>query len=198
MKKKPLSAAELLAKLNSDAEFVATREKEETERQARAAEWRRAETPLVEDLRSAGLSVGSAWDLVNTQDQYTHALHILVDHLQRPYPSRVREGIARALALPQSIAVWGVLVRSYCDEDEKDAKEGLAVAISVAADDTVIEEVVELVRNRRHGSSRVLLLSALERSTDPRAVVALTDLRTDPDLSKEIKNILRRLEQCER
>ncbi len=197
-KKKPMTAAELMAELNNDLEFVAQREQEEVERQARAAGWTRAEAPLVEELRAEGFNVDSAWDLVNTSEPYPKALPILAEHLQRPYPARVREGIARALAVPPAKFAWDLLVRLYRGEREKDAKHGLAVAISVVADDEVIDELVDLVRDQRHGESRVLLLSALERSSDPRARATLVDLETDPDLKKEIQVILRRLKQRRR
>jgi len=194
-KKKSVSAAELMARLNSDPEFVAKRAQDEAARQARAAEWRRAETPLVEELRAAGFAVDSAWDLVNTSAPYPDALSILVDHLQRSYPSRVREGIARALAVPQSKFAWDVLTRLYRDEEERDAKDGLAVAISAIADDEVIDDVLELVRDEQYGPSRILLLSALERSSEPRARAALVSLGNDPQLREEIQVILRRLKR---
>ena len=197
-KKKPLTAAELMGRLNSDPEFVAKRAQQEAERQARAADWRRAETPLVEELRTAGFAVDSAWDFVNTSVPYPEALPILVDHLQRPYPGRVREGIARALAVPQSKFAWNVLTRLYRDEGERDVKDGLAVAISVVADDEVLDEVLALVRDERHGPSRILLLGALERSEDPRARAALMELGTDPEMKKEVQAILRRLKKRRR
>lgn len=178
--------------------MVERHRQQEAERQARAAEWRRAETPLVEELRAAGFAVDSAWDLVNTSAPYPDALPILVDHLQRSYPSRVREGIARALAVSQAKFAWDVLTRLYRDEDERDAKDGLAVAISVVADDKVIDEVLALVRDARHGPSRILLLRALERSRDPRAGAALMELGTDPELNREIQVILRRIKKRKR
>jgi hypothetical protein len=197
-KKNAVSAMDLMAKLNADPDFVAKREGGEAKRQARAAEWTRAEAPLVDELNAAGFSIGSAWDLVNMSESYSDALPILVDHLERPYPSRVREGIARALAVPQSKFAWDKLTRLYRDERDNDAKDGLAVAISVAADETVIEDVIALARDTKHGSSRVLLLSALERFEDPGAKAALMELGTDPELEREIQVILRRLERGRR
>lgn len=192
-KKKPITAAELMAQLNADKDFVAKRALEEEERQKRAAEWHEAEKPLVEELRKAGFEVGSAWDLVNTAVPYEKALPILLNHLQEAYPDRVREGIARALAVPQAKFGWSVLIDLYRNEKGRDAKDGLAVAIAAISDDELIEDVVSLARDARHGPSRVLLLRALRRSADPRARGALKELRTDPELKKEIEVILRRL-----
>jgi hypothetical protein len=198
MMKKKITAAELMAKLNADPEFVAKRARQEEERLKREAEYRRAEAPLVEELRAAGLQVQSAWDLVNTPGSYLEALPILLAHLPRPYPAPVREGIARALAVREASCGWAVLTRLYRDEIEVRAKDGLAVAIAAAANDELIGDVIALARDKPQGPSRVLLLGALERSTDPRARAALMELGTDPDLTKEIQVILRRLKRAKR
>lgn len=199
MTKKKITAAELMAKLNADPEFVAKRAREEEERLKREAEYRRAEAPLVDELRAAGFQVQSAWDLVNTPGSYPKAVPILLAHLPRPYPAAVREGIARALAVPDTKAPgWNALIRLYIDEREDRVRSGLAAAIAAASDDEVIGDVIALARDARHGSSRLLLLSALERSADPRARAALMDLGTDPDLTKEIQVILRRLKRAKR
>ena len=67
MKKKneTLTTEEFMAQLDADPAWVAARAKEEEARQKRAAEWRRAEAPLVEELRSVGVAVESAWNLIN-------------------------------------------------------------------------------------------------------------------------------------
>lgn len=198
MTKKKITAAELMAKLNADPEFVAKRAREEEERLKREAEYRRAEAPLVDELRAAGYQVQSAWDLVNTPGSYPNAVPILLAHLSRPYPAAVREGIARALAVRDASCGWEVLTRLYRDEHQVRAKDGLAVAIAAAANDELIGDVIALARDTSQGPSRLLLLGALERSADPRARAALLDLGTDPDLTKEIQVILKRLKRTKR
>jgi hypothetical protein len=198
MTSKRITAGELAARLNADPAFVARRAREEEERERRAAEWRRAEAPLVEELRDAGYPVESAWDLVNTPGSYPRAVTILLAHLARPYPAAVREGIARALAVPEAKVGWNILTQLYREEEDARAKDGLAVAIAGAAGDDAIGDVIALASQPQHGPSRVLLLLALQRSNDPRARAALIALRTDPDLKKEIEVILRRLDRSKR
>ncbi len=187
-----MTAAELMARLNADPRFVAERAARDAEFQRLEAALEQAETPLVEELRFAGFAVNSVWDLVNTAAPYVGALPILFAHLQRPYPVPIREGIARALAVPEARSGWELLTRLFREERDRRAKDGLAVAIAEAADDTVVEDVIHLARDTGHGTSRVLLLSALARSRDPRAKVALSELATDPDLNREIRAIRRR------
>jgi len=198
MAKKRVTAKELMDRLEADPEWVARRKRKEHERQRREVEYRRAEAPLVDELRSAGYDVESAWDLVNTPGTYPPAIPILLAHLPRPYPGPVREGIARALAVPEAKVGRSVLTRMYRDEQDRHAKSGLAVAIAGAADDEVIDDVIALARDAHIGGSRLLLLGALERSASRRARAALKELGTDPDLMKEIPVILRRLERKKR
>ena len=175
--------------------MIELKRQQEEERQKRAAEWRRAETPLREELRAAGIIVESVWDLVNTNVPYPSALPILLEHLHRPYPAAVREGIARALAVPEASFAWDVLTQLYRNEQEVRAKDGLAVAISAVANDEVIGDLIALIRDTRQGPSRLLLLRALERSSDPKAYKTLVELAPDPNLSKEVQVILRRIKR---
>jgi len=191
--KKRTTAAELMAELNANPVFVAARRSEQEERDRREAEWQRAENPLVEDLRAAGFNVNSAWDLVNTSTPYPAALPILLGHLPRDYPDAVREGIARALATPVARFGWGTFVEMFRRETSKRARSGLAVAIAATADDTVLEELIALASDRAYGPSRLLLLRALERSRDARARTALEGLASDPELTKEVAVILKRV-----
>lgn len=188
-----------MAKLNADPAFVARRDRAEADRLKREAEYRRAEAPLVADLRDVGCDVVSVWDLVNSNAPYPNAIPILLNHLNRSYPVPVREGIARALAVPASKAYgWQLLVNSYLQEHESRVKEGLAAAIAATATGDVIHEVIALVRDVSHGSSRVLLLRALENSSDTRARQALLELNSDQELANEIEAIRRRLRHANR
>lgn len=113
-----MTAAELMAlkaeRLRTDPVYRAQTEAVEAERQARVTELRRAEQPIVEDLRNVGVEVSSVWDLVNTADPYPRALPILLRHLQRGgYPDRVIESLGRALAVRPSASVWNTLRQLY-------------------------------------------------------------------------------------
>lgn len=186
-----MTAAEAREILESDPDWVAARERDDRELQRKEAEWRQAEAPLIEQLREAGFEVDSAWDLVNTSTPYPEALPILLKHLERPYPDRVREGIARALAVRDAKFGWEALTDLYSQEEAgTDAKDGLAVAIAAASDDEVIDDVISLARDPVHGESRILLLRRLARSKAPQARAALKEFAEDPTLTKEARRLL--------
>src|SRR5260221_251446 len=140
MTSKPKTAAELLAELSANPAFLAQQQARECERLELERVLREAERPLVHALSEVGVVVNSVWDLVNTAAPYPQAVPILLDHLQCPYPDAVREGIARALAVPEAVDGWEFLTSMYRSEPVQRIKHGLAVAIAAAATDGVLED----------------------------------------------------------
>lgn len=173
------------------------------ERKRQLTKWyarlRVEEKPILADLAAIGLKVNSVWDLVNTSDPYPEAIPILLKHLTQDYSDRIKEGIARALAVPDAKDAWSLLVAEYRKAPEGveypvgvengirlGAKSGLAVALSATATDGVIEQLASLAKDRSNGDSRLLLLSALRKSKTAAAKEALAELANDPALQKEI------------
>ena len=95
--------------------------------------------------------------------------------------------------MPEAAFGFVALQRMYREESEERVKSGLAAAIAATVNDETIDTVIALAKDASHGSSRLLLLSALARSIDPRARAALVELGTDPDLHREVSVVLRRL-----
>jgi hypothetical protein len=196
--KQKVTAAEFMAELNADPEYVARRKALDEAVQRRHEENVRAEAPLVAALRAAEVPVNSAWDLVNTRNIYAKSLPILLEHLQRPYPDAVRDGIARALAVPEARFAWPILVKLYRQESEKRTKAGLAIALSNVADDSVMDELIALAKEPQHGVGRVLLLDALRRWRLPEARKVLEEFATDPQIQKGVRQVLAQLKRAER
>lgn len=191
MKKKshPMTAAEAMAKRSKDPSFIARQQEQERIRLERETQSRAVQKPLLEELKKVGINIESVWDLVNTSSQYDDAIPILFCHLQKPYPDKEKEGIARALGVPKAIVGWNILVtefRNATETSSRSTKMGLAAAIGAIATDAVIGDVIDLVQNKNHGENRILLLKALRRSKKPEAASALNNLASDPDLAKEI------------
>ena len=92
-----MTLAEHHARLKAEGkwdEYIARKKERDDAIRHQSEENSKAEIPLVEDLRGAGAQISSVWDLVNTKKPYPQLLPILFAHLDRPYPERIREGIA--------------------------------------------------------------------------------------------------------
>jgi len=188
------------ALLKKEGRYEAIKEvqrRREEERQQKVAEWRRAEVPVVEALRAAGLDVRSVWDLVNTKNRYSAAVPVLLEHVMKPYPERVREGIARALAVPEARSGWPILLEAFrreADTTTVGVKWALSLALGATGTDEMLDDVFALLRDKSLGENRVPLLQILCRSHDPRSVRMLNELKDDKSIGRDAKLALRNLQ----
>jgi hypothetical protein len=188
------TAAELMAELEADPTFVARRCEDEQVHRAREAALRQEEAPLIEDLAKAGIHVQTVLHLVSEGSSSPKALPLLLEHLQRPYPERVRESIARALAMPEAVGAWPQLVHLFetkADPTTTGVKWALGCTLASLATADGIVDLIRLVQDRRHGGNRIALVDGLARSSDARARSALLEAGTDPELEREVRKALR-------
>ena len=104
------TAFEFNEALKADAEYMRIQRERESERKARMKILNDEEKPLVDELKSAGHDVESAWDFVNTNENYYDVLPVLIKHLQLPYLDRNKEGIVRSLIMKEFRGVAGPYV----------------------------------------------------------------------------------------
>lgn len=186
-----ITAAELTEQLANDQEYQEAEAAREAERQAKAAEWRVAERPIVDDLLAAGVEVDSVWDLVNTAEPYPDALPVLMEHLERGgYPDRVTEGIARSLAVKPANEYWERLRQLYLRAEGPDASEGLAVALAAAAKPDNLDDLIALLTAdppmaQVRGDTRIHFIRPILRVGGSRGREAVEGLRNDPVFGTE-------------
>jgi len=167
--RRAIAAAELMEELRRDPAWVARDEAKERERQKRVEASLAEQKPMLNDLSSVGINVRSISDLVNTSQRYPAAIPVLMKHLLLPYKFWTRNFIARALTVREA---EGIACRVLLDEfkktnssspDESEFKWALANALSVTADESVLDELIELAADRRHGGARDGIVRALAR-----------------------------------
>ncbi len=177
-------------------------QRKERERAERLIRIQAEQMPIVRDLAEVGIEVRSLSDLIMRSAPYSAAIPVLLRHLVLPYSDVTRETIARSLAVPEPDVrkAWPTLVEEYRKAStgmgrrapgdptlrSLHAKDGLAAALSVAATDVTIDELVALAKDPSLGESRLLLLRGIRRSRNPAAKRAIEELASDPALAKEI------------
>jgi hypothetical protein len=192
-----ITAAELIAlkaeRLHTDPAYRAETEAVEAERHERVQELRRAEQPIVGDLRAAGVAVQSVWDLINTAEPYPDALPILLNHLQRGgYPDRVMESLGRALAVKPAAPAWETFRELYLKAEGPGEKEGLAVALAASATADHLDALIDLLNETSRGSTRIHFLRPIKRIGGQRGLQVLQSLEDDPFYGKEARALLKR------
>lgn len=178
-----------MAELASDPKYVAAREREERERDEREALLRRAEEPILSDLRRVGVDVSTTWELIGSDSRRPGAAAVLLRHLPHPYPPAVRLTIGRALVTQATEKHWSDLLRAYREEQDAEVRDPLADALAARGRGRSAE-LIELASDPANGRSRELLLERLASSSEGRA--ALNALAADPEVGDYAARLLRR------
>lgn len=186
-----MSAEEHAKQLECDPEYLRRRAEQEKVLAERKADLSKAASPILADLASVGIMTDDVWKIRTEDKENAKAIPILLDHLQRSYPSIIRAGIAQRLAVRATRKIgWRILVDQYRKTDVSDdhVKQSIASALAGASDDSVIDDLIGLAKDKSQGNSRVLLLRGIRRSRRPEARQAIEELANDPDLAKEIRS----------
>ncbi|MBA3021740.1 hypothetical protein [Propionicimonas sp.] len=192
-KRTGISATELMVQLQNDPVYQQTIEVAEAEREIRVQALRRAEQPIVADLRAVGAEVDSVWDLVNTSEPYPAALPVLLNHLERGgYPERVMESLGRALAVRPSVAFWGRLKARWLQARGPGEEDGAAVALAACATKAQLDDLVDFLSVEDRGQSRIYFIRPILKVGGNRGRNVVGALRADPVFGHEATALLRR------
>ncbi|MDR3468689.1 MAG: hypothetical protein P4M07_22390 [Xanthobacteraceae bacterium] len=168
---KPISAVELMRRLQSDPEWARENAKREAEHWA-AVEKRRheiepEEIPLLAKLAAVGIHIDSIWDLVNAKWAYPEAIPVLAVYLGQAKHPVLREGIARALTVPEARGVAGRAILTELqrplDQSPHAVRWVLANALTVVGDESMEDAIRALISDDQYSDVRERLSSALAK-----------------------------------
>ncbi|HEY1960216.1 MAG TPA: HEAT repeat domain-containing protein [Polyangiaceae bacterium] len=175
-----------MAQLHRDPKYNEREVEKEKAREARIARNRAEAAPLVDALGAAGFRVSSLSDLRNRSFDYKAAIPILIEWLAKIESLDVKQDIVRCLSVPiaKPVAARPLLneYRRSSDESPMGLRWTIGNALAVVADDGVLDDLVELARDRQFGKTREMLVLALGNMTDERVLPVLIELLNDDDV----------------
>lgn len=155
------------------------------------------QAPIVSELIGAGFQVDVVSDLYHRRLDYRSAIPILLRWLPRISDRGAKEGIVRALSVkwakPMAAPALIEEFRRASLESEYGLKWAIGSALEVVADDSVFSELVILAGDKGHGRAREMVVAALGKMRDPRAVDVLIELLNDADVAGHALSALRKL-----
>lgn len=164
-----ITAAELMARLQADPEWV--RKNAEREASQRAAveklrsELRPEQEPLLHDLGIAGYELSSVWDLVNLGSPYRAAIPVLLAHLASAQHPVLRNGIARALAVQEAEGIAaGPVIDALKVEKDPEVRWALANTLTIVAAKNNASQIAALVESPEYADVRERLQQALKNA----------------------------------
>lgn len=187
MNKPAKTAAELMAQLHADPEFVARDERRRTQRDERIASYDAAARPVMVDLAAAGFEVESVACLYNDRMDYRSAIPVLLDWLPRVDHDGVKKSIVRALSVSWAKPHAAPLLLAEFQRPDGDPRSSLrwaiASALEVVAHDGDFEDLVRLANDRTYGRAREMIVVALGNMHDPEATDVLIQLLDDEEIA---------------
>jgi hypothetical protein len=160
----------------------------------------RDSAPIVAELRLAGFQVKQIYDLRKIGRPYKEAIPILVKWLPLVPNEGVKGDIARCLAVryagPQAAKP---LIKEFLPlkYEPTGAKWAIGDALDFVADDSVFDEIAQIVQDKSHGRGREMVVLALKNMKNPKAVPLLISLLDDDEVAGHAIMALRKLEAVE-
>lgn len=160
------SAEDLLNELKNDREWVSSARSRQLKVDLVRQHLAQDEQPIVKSLAKSGVHVNSVWDLVNRPTTDSRSFAVLAEHLTIGYQPRTREGIARALSVPEARgtdAARTILteLQRRASEGPNDARWALANALTVVADPSMRDAIRHLLADQRYADCHLILRAAL-------------------------------------
>ncbi len=145
---------------------------------------------ICEQLKTAGISVRSVYELLDRKRIPIEAIPILIKSLRSTRERRVREGIIRSLAIPKmreliEPALIPEFRRIAAGEERGVPGEAWVIGNTlsiIVCDNTSFDSISELLLEKQHGRAREMLCYAIAKMKDPRAVDILIKSLKDPDV----------------
>jgi hypothetical protein len=99
----------------------------------------------------------------------------------------VMESLGQALAVEQSVAIWGTLRELYLAAVGPREEEGLAAALAASASADQLDALIDLLQASSRGSTRIHFLRPIKRVGGKRGLEVLKSLQDDALFGKEAR-----------
>jgi hypothetical protein len=189
-----ITAKEFTDELMKNPEYIERIKEHERWKEENLARYQEAARGVLADLAIAGFYVQSVGELVDqfARDKvpYVDAIPILIKWLPLVNYDNLKDDIVGTLSVP-----WAkpLAVRPLLEEYVKIKKTGNAPtcrvrwaignALEVLADDSVFKDIVRIAEDRRYGRDREMVVMALGKMKNPKAVKVLIGLLDDEDVN---------------
>lgn len=182
---RPKAAAELMAELQRDPEFLARQKRQEDERGRNLESYQTAARDVVADLAAAGFEVEAIGDLRRLGTPYPQAVPVLLRWLPCVHDPAVKEDIVRTLSVPWAEDAAPLLLFEF--ERAEDAtgtglRWAIGNALEVVANDEIADGMIKLATDRRYGKAREMVVVGLGKMKDARVADVLLELLADDEV----------------
>jgi hypothetical protein len=187
-KRKPITAGELLDRLEKDPAYIARQERWKLEEEENRRKYAESAKPILAELAKYGFHVDSIGRLRHPLVDYRSIIPVLMEWLPKVIYFPLKEDIIRTLSVPWAKPIAAKFMIEEFKKDEYLPYSGvhwaIGNALSIVADDSVAEELCELAQNKVYGQAREMVTVALGNMKKSKELVVpvLHSLLEDPEV----------------
>jgi len=191
---------ELMKKLSKDKECQNRINVQKIEREEIHRERLREQKQLVKELRTVGVKVSSAWDLLEKSKRNSVAIPILQKHLKKNYSKHTKEGIIRSLGIKEVSNSGSVesLLECFESEENEELRWTIGTSLSIVVSEKEhVEKIVELLKEKKYEGARSQLPHCYAKHYKSKAIPLLIELLDDRTVVAETLVALGKLKAIE-
>jgi hypothetical protein len=139
--------------------------------------------PILQELKGFGFDVETLADLRHQPRSFQEAVPMLLYWFTKVENNVVKEELARCLTLKKAPPIVGVtLVQEFLKSNDRFLKWAIGNALFAVADESILEQLVEIVLDKRHGTARQMIVLGLGKFHNDAVHQALLQLLEDKDV----------------
>jgi HEAT repeat protein len=149
-------------------------------------------------LLNVGIEINDIYDLVNARQEYSKAIPVLIELLEKDIITndKVKEGIIRALAIKEARGKAGkVLIEEFNKTPKEKAllRWIIGNTMETIISDEELPDILEIVNNKDNGMARQMFVIALGNLKNKHAEYTLINLLNDDIVAPQAIQALAKL-----
>jgi hypothetical protein len=184
MKKKEMTAGDILDSFKNDPEYVKMKEQKEKEWLKSIADLEAESSVFVQECSRFGYNLKTPGCLVKEKNLDPDLVALVIKYLYETHYSKgFRLGLAHSLTVPEAAYYFSDILDLFKKEKDIHVRYYLGVALSDAAKKQDDMDIIEhLIFDKEVGVERNALLGAIKRMKGEQRERTLTFAREDPEL----------------
>ena len=139
---------------------------------------------LIEEIKSKGFNIESIDDLINMTKREKYLVPIILRYIKLFEDDEDKSWLVRTLGVKGFNEATETLIDEfYKASNDSSLKWTIGNTLSIILDKNHIADIIKIVKERGHGTSRQMFVIALGKMKDKKVIPVLLELLNDNDLT---------------
>jgi hypothetical protein len=134
---------------------------------------------LIEEVRDKGVEINNIDELKKINSKYKDLISILLKYLIEVEDEGDKEFLVRCLGVKGFTEASKTLIDEFYKSNNSSLKWAIGNTLSIILDNTIVPEMVQIVKEKEHGTARQMIVDGLGNFKEQYVELALIELLND-------------------